>query len=80
MKILSALQLKELDEFTIQEEEITSLDLMERAAGKVSQFIRETYPQKGRQIVIFSGPGNNGGDGLVVSASWKLPSNLRLRN
>lgn len=67
MKILSALQLKELDEFTIQEEEITSLDLMERAAGKVSQFIRETYPQKGRQIVIFSGPGNNGGDGLVVA-------------
>lgn len=67
MKILSAIQLKELDEATIQKENITSLDLMERASSKVTHFVRELYPQKDRQIVVFSGPGNNGGDGLAVA-------------
>ena len=67
MKILNSHQLKELDELTIQEEGITSLDLMERAAKKATEFICSEYPEKNRQIVIFSGPGNNGGDGLAMA-------------
>ena len=67
MKIPNALQMKELDAFTIQENDIKSIDLMEQAAQQIARFICKEYPQKDKQIVIFSGPGNNGGDGLAVA-------------
>ena len=52
MKIPNAHQIKELDEQTVQQQNITSLQLMERAASKVTQFIQDTYPERDRQIVI----------------------------
>lgn len=67
MKIPNALQIKELDAFTIQENNIESIELMEQAAIKAVNFISKRYPQKHRQIAIFSGPGNNGGDGLAIA-------------
>lgn len=67
MKIPNAHQIKELDALTVQQQEITSLQLMERAASKVTQFIQDTYPERDRQIVVLAGPGNNGGDGLAVA-------------
>ena len=67
MKILNAHQIKALDALSIEEQEISSIDLMERAAGQVTQFVREHYPERQRQVVVFAGPGNNGGDGLVVA-------------
>lgn len=67
MKIPNAHQIKELDALTAQQQDITSLQLMERAASKVTQFIQDTYPERDRQIVILAGPGNNGGDGLAVA-------------
>lgn len=67
MKIPSAQQIKELDDYTIQHENITSLELMERASGEVTKFILNTYPDTERHIVIFAGPGNNGGDGVAVA-------------
>lgn len=59
--------MKELDAFTIQENDIESIELMEQAALQVVKFITHRYPQRDRQIAIFSGPGNNGGDGLAVA-------------
>ncbi len=67
MKIPSAHQIKELDEYTIEAEGISSLDLMERASSKVTDFIKGNYPDRQRHITVFSGPGNNGGDGLAVA-------------
>lgn len=67
MKIPNALQMKELDAYTIQENDIKSIDLMEQAAQQIVRFICVEYPQKDKQIVIFSGPGNNGGDGLATA-------------
>lgn len=66
IKIFSAGQIKKLDLITIEEEPISSLDLMERAAGKFSNFVLP-YTTKATEVVIFCGPGNNGGDGLVVA-------------
>ena len=41
MKILSSIQLKELDQYTIDNEPVESIDLMERAAEQlVSAIIR----------------------------------------
>lgn len=59
--------MKELDAFTIQENDIESIELMEQAALQVVKFIKSHYPQRDRQMAIFSGPGNNGGDGLAVA-------------
>lgn len=59
--------MKELDSLTIQADGISSLDLMERAARKVASFITARYPQTARPIVVFAGPGNNGGDGIAVA-------------
>lgn len=59
--------MKELDEYTIQSEDISSIDLMERASAKVTEFIKANYPDRQRHIAVFSGPGNNGGDGLAVA-------------
>ncbi|MFO7924890.1 MAG: NAD(P)H-hydrate dehydratase [Bacteroidales bacterium] len=65
MKIPSIRQIKEADEYTIKHEPVSSADLMERAAGKMADRIAENY-RKEIVIKIFSGPGNNGGDGLAL--------------
>lgn len=67
MKILSASQIRELDEFTIQHEPITSIDLMERAANTFCRWFVQQFPDRNRKIYLFCGPGNNGGDGLAIA-------------
>jgi NAD(P)H-hydrate epimerase len=42
-------------------------ELMERAGRKVARFIIDRYPRNGFKAAIFVGPGNNGGDALVVA-------------
>lgn len=64
-KIFLQSQIKELDRQTIERQGITSLELMERAAMNVADYIMNHW-QPGK-IVIVAGPGNNGGDGLVVA-------------
>ena len=66
MKILSAAQTREADAATLQYEEIDSLELMERAAKAFAGWFENKFtPQE--PVYIFCGPGNNGGDGLVVA-------------
>jgi NAD(P)H-hydrate epimerase len=68
MKILSPTQIKELDHYTIQNEPIKSIDLMERASNAfVAWFIKQFPDTEKMPIKIFCGPGNNGGDGLAVA-------------
>lgn len=66
IKIPSIGQIRDLDAYTIQEGNITSLDLMERAAGAVANAIMKRWPST-VPVVVFAGPGNNGGDALVVA-------------
>lgn len=66
MKIFSAEQIRNWDNYTIAHEPIASIDLMEHAAGKCFQWIREHFSAK-KNFRIFCGPGNNGGDGLALS-------------
>lgn len=66
MKILSAEQSKAADVYTIDQEEITSLDLMERAAYALFSFLDDNFPEE-QAYHIFCGMGNNGGDGLVLA-------------
>ena len=66
MKIFNAAQIHELDKYTIEHEPIKSIDLMERAAKTIARAIMEEWIEQ-TPIVVFAGPGNNGGDGLAVA-------------
>lgn len=65
MQILSAEQIRAWDQFTILQEPISSIDLMERAARQCMEWIRSRDWQD-RPFRIFCGKGNNGGDGLAL--------------
>ncbi len=66
MKILPVEKIREADAYTIKNEPIKSIDLMERAAKQCFRWIRKKTDNK-QPVKIFCGPGNNGGDGLVVA-------------
>ncbi len=66
MKILRAQQNREADAFTIQNEPIPSIDLMERASLACFNHICNIV-DKDQTIVIVAGNGNNGGDGLAIA-------------
>ncbi|MGY5846673.1 NAD(P)H-hydrate dehydratase [Salegentibacter sp. HM20] len=76
MKILSAEKLQEADKYSIEQQGIQSLELMERAATRVFNEIHSRLQNADIPIKIFCGPGNNGGDGLVI-ARLLLKQNYR---
>ena len=65
MKIFTSAQIHELDKFTIENEPVKSIDLMERSAKVITQAITEVWGSQ-TPVIIFAGPGNNGGDALAV--------------
>ncbi len=66
MKILSAGEIRLWDQYTIEQEPITSIELMERAAGKCAEWLLQQYADAD-SFAIFCGKGNNGGDGLAIA-------------
>lgn len=66
MKIFTATQIHELDKYTIENEPISSIDLMERAASTLTRAITNVWSAN-TPFVVFAGPGNNGGDALAVA-------------
>lgn len=66
MKLFTGAQIHELDRYTIESEGITSLELMERASEELTRAIVQRWDAE-TPIVVFAGPGNNGGDALAVS-------------
>ena len=67
MKILPVEKIREADAFTIENEPIDSIDLMERAASKVYEWFMKRCKTKEVSVKIFCGIGNNGGDGLALA-------------
>lgn len=65
MNIYNAGQIKKWDEYTIENTPISSLELMENAAGECVFYLEERFDFD-NEFAIFCGPGNNGGDGLVI--------------
>ncbi len=66
MKIFSTSQINEWDKATLQEKNISSLELMEQAANACTKWILENFSHE-KEINIFCGYGNNGGDGLAIA-------------
>ena len=66
MKLFTANQIKDIDQFTILHEPISSVELMERAANRLFAWYVNNF-DRNRKVVVFAGPGNNGGDGLALA-------------
>ena len=66
MKILTCTQQKEADAYTIANNNILSINLMEKAASLIANEICKRWDQSHR-IVVFAGAGNNGGDAVAVA-------------
>jgi len=79
MKILSASQLREADDYTIKHEPVKSIALMERAATACSEWIRAKFKVETPFLVICGG-GNNGGDGMAIARQLiQLGYDVRVR-
>jgi len=66
MKIFTGSQIKQLDAYTIEHEPVSSIDLMERSARAITRAITDLWGVQ-TPIVVFAGPGNNGGDALAAA-------------
>ncbi|MFN2394406.1 MAG: NAD(P)H-hydrate dehydratase [Bacteroidales bacterium] len=66
MKILNTEQIRETDKYTIENEPISSIDLMERASKTFFDHAKKRI-KKNDKINVFCGMGNNGGDGLAIA-------------
>ncbi|RZK62801.1 MAG: NAD(P)H-hydrate dehydratase [Hymenobacter sp.] len=68
MKLLTAAQIRQLDQATIREQRTTSTELMERAATAVAEWLMRHFdPHHTPDVLLLCGPGNNGGDGLALA-------------
>ncbi len=73
MKISSVTEMRNLDRTAMDEYGIADELLMENAGLAVFQIVQEKIGVKDKSFVVFSGAGNNGGDGFVVAR--KIHSN-----
>jgi len=65
MKIYPVEKIREADNYTIKNEPISSIDLMERASNQLRAWIKD-HVKTENHIHIIVGLGNNGGDGLAL--------------
>jgi len=66
MKIVTAAEMLQIDQDTIEGIGIPGIVLMETAGSAIVRAIEQHYPTCQR-IGIFAGKGNNGGDGIVIA-------------
>jgi len=77
-KIFSAQQIKALDAYTILNEPIASIELMERACREFVIWFTEKFNAL-HKVGVVCGTGNNGGDGLGIArmlSDWGYPVNV----
>lgn len=74
MKLYTAAQIRAWDAFTIEREPVSSVNLMERAASALTDWllVRHERVNNPPHIQLYCGMGNNGGDGLVVARLLRL--------
>ena len=66
MKVVTAAEMRQIDQDTIEGIGIPGIVLMETAGSAIVRAIQQHYPTCQR-IGIFVGKGNNGGDGIVIA-------------
>jgi NAD(P)H-hydrate epimerase len=64
--------MREADRLTTERYGIPGIELMENAGAAIAEFLREKFADiTSRKILVLSGKGNNGGDGLVAARRLK---------
>lgn len=69
-QLLTAAQMRAIEQEAIESGQATGLELMERAGRGILEAILEEWPDLAKEpqrAVVLCGPGNNGGDGFVVA-------------
>lgn len=66
MKLFTTKQIAEIDKYTIENEPISDIDLMERASMQISNWLVQRFSNE-KRMLFFVGPGNNGGDALAIA-------------
>ena len=61
--------MREIDRLTVENHQVTSLQLMESAAMACLQALASHFGENlaGKRIQVLCGPGNNGGDGAALA-------------
>jgi hydroxyethylthiazole kinase-like uncharacterized protein yjeF len=67
LPLLTSAQIRQADAYTIANEPITAIDLMERASKAFVGWFINHFPDKKQAISFYCGMGNNGGDGLAIA-------------
>ncbi|MCG7521300.1 NAD(P)H-hydrate dehydratase [Ruegeria sp. Ofav3-42] len=73
-ELLTAAQMRAVEQAAIESGQVTGLELMERAGRGVVEAVFEEWPELSKTsgtAVVLCGPGNNGGDGFVVARLLK---------
>jgi ADP-dependent NAD(P)H-hydrate dehydratase / NAD(P)H-hydrate epimerase len=65
--LFTATQVRELDQRAMQDEQIPAFELMCRAGHAAFACLLSRFPET-LSVCVLAGPGNNGGDGYVLSA------------
>lgn len=65
--LLTPAQIHQADKATVESEQITSADLMERAAKAFNNIFIAEYGDLLKPVTVYCGTGNNGGDGLAIA-------------
>lgn len=77
LELYRAADVRELDRIAIEDRGLGGALLMNRAGEVAFQALRERWP-RAQRIAVLCGPGNNGGDGLVIARLARL-SGLEVR-
>lgn len=68
MKVVTGTEMQRIDRMSISDFKMKGIDLMENAGKEVTDCIIKNFQDVTRKgVIIFSGKGNNGGDGFVVA-------------
>ncbi len=78
MKLVTASQMKFIDEKATKEFHIPAIVLMENAANELCQAICGIEGYQAKRFLVIAGPGNNGGDGFAAARKL-LNKNLAVK-
>lgn len=77
IKVVTGMQMRNIDEVAIKEHKIPSLTLMENAGKSLFYFLKEEIKDlRKKKIILVCGTGNNAGDALVAA---RYLSNYRIK-
>lgn len=80
MEVATAAAMRHIDQRTIDTYRVPGIVLMENAGLALLRFLQTQWPDvRDRHVTILAGPGNNGGDGLILGRHlWHRGTQVRV--